>query len=112
MDGGEEAGQVGPRDVRQRVVGHDRIEAVGRQVQPGHVGMDEARPGDGRPGELDLPGGDVDAGDRAAIRQRTGHRHAGTAAQVEDLAPGGTRSSVLASHVSRGGDGRASLHAK
>ena len=74
--------------------------------------MDEARPGHGRTGELDLPGGDVDAGD---ARPSASARVIGTPApqpRSRTSLPAGMRSSALASQLSRGGDGRASLHAK
>ena len=85
---GEELGQVGARDMGQRVEGDDRVEAGRRDVEGRHVRLDERRLRNGGTCELDLPSRDIDAGHMPPGGEGAGHRNAGAAAEVEDVGTG------------------------
>jgi len=77
-----------PWDVGDGVERDDAIEALGGEVNLGHVGADERRCGDVSSGKLDLRRRDVHARDTAADGQRLRHRHACPATKLEDIAAG------------------------
>ena len=64
VDAAQEGGLLAAGHVDDGVERHDRVERAGREIEGGHVGLDERRAGDLLPGQLQLPGGEVHARNR------------------------------------------------
>ena len=77
-----------PRHMRQRVERHDGVEACRLEVERGHVGLRERGARDVAACRRDLRRGNVDPGHGPALRECSGHRDAGAAAQFQDVATG------------------------
>jgi hypothetical protein len=83
VDVAEKRGMPGAGQVDDGVEDHHRIEGLGREAQIRHVGFEESRRRDMPAGQLQLPRGDVHAGDGEALREPARYGYTRAAAEVE-----------------------------